>query len=172
VEGVLGGHRPGWQLTPVPRGGAIEVAGVEQLELVARRLREVGDKGLRKELHAGLNRATKPMKAAIRSSAERNLPASGGLNRLVARSRLSTSTKIGRNPAVRVTGALSGHDLKAMDRGRLRHPVFGNRRAWVNQKIRPRWFTDAATGEVPAARREIVQVLDDVAASLTRGVAR
>jgi hypothetical protein len=41
-------------------------------------------------------------------------------------------------------------DLQSLDRGRLRHPLFGNRRYWYMQAVRPGWFTSAVEGHVNA----------------------
>lgn len=147
----------------------LSVAGADKLGDVARRLRETGDKALRAELLRGINRATRPLKAAAQQSARDRLPRRGGLNEFVASSKFSTSTRTGRDPAVRITATKAGHDVRALDRGRLRHPLFGNRRHWFNQQVPAGWFTDAMEAGAPVVRRSIVDVLDDVAKKVARG---
>lgn len=34
-----------------------------------------------------------------------------------------------------------GMDLQSLDRGRLRHPLFGNRGHWYDQPVRRGWWT-------------------------------
>lgn len=145
----------------------IRVEGVGELEKLGRQLREVGDKELRRELYKGVNRATKQLKADVKQEAAVSLPRRGGLAKLIASSRLSTSTRTtGRDPGVRITGRLSGHDLQAIDRGRLRHPVFGNRSRWVTQQIRPGFFTRPLQDGSGPVRDELLNVFDDIARRL------
>jgi len=53
------------------------------------------------------------------------------------------------------------------EEGIVRHPLFGNRKKWIDERIRPGWFTNplilAAQGNVP---KEIDAALDDVARKL------
>lgn len=146
----------------------ISVEGAEQFRALARHLRDVGDKDLRKELYRGIERATKPLKQAAKESAAENLPRSGGLARDVAASRFSTRKRAGRDPgiSIRATGKRVS-DVRALDRGRLRHPVFGNRGVWVTQTVRPGWFTEAIDDKAAVVREELLQVFD----ALTRQLA-
>lgn len=146
-----------------------EVRGAEKFERVAKALRQAGDKELRKELYAGINRATKPLRANARKSAEKNLPKAGGLNKRVARARMSTRRVTGKNPGVKIV-AKGMDQLGLMDRGMVRHPVYGNRKKWVNQPIPDAegWFTQPMEDGKPQAQREIVHSLDDVAKKLAK----
>jgi hypothetical protein len=147
----------------------ITITGADKFAKVAKALKQAGDKELRKELYSGINRATKPMRAEAKKSAERKLPHAGGLNKRVARARLSTRRRAGRNPGVKIV-ATGMSQLALMDKGRLRHPVWGNRGRWVNQPIPEAegWFTEPMQDGAPVARREIVRSLDQVAKKLAR----
>lgn len=148
----------------------IRVIGVDELAEVGRRLKETGDKELRRDLLRGMNRATKPVKAKVKAAALRDLPRRGGLNRVVASARISTRTRTsGNNPAVFLTGKKSGHDLRAIDRGRLRHPVFGNREVWVSQDVKPGWWSRTVAAEADEVGREVRRTLDEVARRLAGG---
>lgn len=142
----------------------LRIEGTEQLERVARRLKDLGDGELRKELYRAIQRATKPLKAKAKDAALRDLPQRGGLNKWVASSKFSTRTRGGgRNPGVKIVAKKGTHDLRALDRGRLRHPVYGNRRVWVNQSVKPGWFSKSMEDGAPDVRRELLGVLEDVA---------
>jgi hypothetical protein len=141
----------------------LRVDGANKLDAISRQLKETGDKDLRKLLMSGMQRAGKPLKVAAAQAARDNLPRKGGLAEWVASSKFSVATRGGRDPSVRIVARKVGHDLAALDRGRLRHPLFGNRRHWFNQQIRPGWFSDAMTAQAPAVRTEVVRVLDQVA---------
>ena len=147
----------------------VSIRGSHQLEDIGRRLKEAGDKELRRDLLRGINRALKPAKAAVKAAALRDLPQGGGLNRVIGTSRIGSRTRTGgRNPAVFLTGKKSGHDLRSIDRGRIRHPTFGHR-PWVNQSVKPGWWSETLAGQVPTIRREVIDVMDDVARRLARG---
>lgn len=145
----------------------IEVAAPDKLDLVARVLRDLGDKDLRRELYAGLNRATKEVRAEAKAEAGRRLPQRGGLARTVSGARLSTRRVGGRNPGVRVV-AKGLNQLSLLDKGAVIHPVFGNRDVWVTQKITGGWFSDPMEGSRDEIAREIDGMLDDVAAKAVR----
>lgn len=148
----------------------LRIVGAEQLADVARRCKEAGDKELRRDLMRGINRSLKPAKAAVKAAALRELPRRGGLNRVIATSRIGSRSRTGgRNPAVFLTGKKAGHDLRSVDRGRLRHPVFGNKSVWVTQEIKPGWWSRTLQDQAPRVRREVVDVLEDVARRLARG---
>ena len=144
----------------------LETRGADDLAKLARRLKEVGDKGLRRELYRGMQRATKPMKAAGRRAALADFPQRGGLNVRIARSRMSTKTRTaGKSLGVAIVVS-SPLDLKAIERGRVRHPVFGNRKVWVTQDVKPHVITGAFAADEPQARREILAAIGDVARKL------
>lgn len=147
----------------------IEIQGAEKFERVAKALKKVGDKELRKELYSALNRATKPMRANAKKSAQQRLPRTGGLNKRVARARMSTKRSTGKNPGVKIV-ARGMDQLSLIDQGHVRHPVWGNRGRWVNQPIPDAegWFTEPMREGAPEARREIVKALDDVAGKLAK----
>lgn len=147
--------------------GDFQIQGADKFAKVAKELKKVGAKDLQKELYSALNRATKTPRAEAKKSAEQNLPRAGGLNKRVARARLSTRRKTGRNPGVQVV-ARGMDQLRLMDQGRVRHPVWGNRGRWVNQPIPDAkdWFTKPMQDGADDARREILAALDSVADKL------
>lgn len=139
----------------------LRVEGAEQLEALARRLKEIGGKDLRRALLRGIERAVKPVKAAALVSARESLPRKGGLNERVAKSRLSTKRRLsGQDVSVRLVA--SGGDLRRLDEGRVRHPVFGHRKVWVTQEVQPGWFSRPAEAAAPLVRQELLAVFDDV----------
>lgn len=141
----------------------VRITGADNLATLAKELKRIGDNDLRKEMLRGIRTATKPMVAAAKESAHDELPKAGGLNEIVARSKFSTRTRTaGRSPGVRVVAA-SGINVGSIDRGRLRHPVFGNREAWVTQQVKPGWFTDAMNAHADEVRRELMAALERVA---------
>jgi len=144
------------------------VDGAEQLTALAKRLR-AESKELQRELPRAMNRATKGARAAVKAEALATLPRRGGLGKRVASSRLTTRTRrSGRAAGVRIV-AKGGVDIGALDRGRLRHPLFGDRRRWFAQKVRPGWFTRPLTAAAPRVRAEIETSMRVIAGKIEKG---
>lgn len=149
----------------------LRVEGAAQFEKVAHRLKDLGDKDLTKALRQGIKKATEPIRLDVQQAATRDLPKRGGLNRWVAASNFSVSTTTGKTPRVRLTGKRKNaggkqSDLAALDRGQLRHPVFGNRKVWVLQQVRPGWFSKTVNSDIDNVRSEVNAAVEDVARRL------
>lgn len=142
----------------------------EDLAALSKALKAAEERGLRRELYRGLQRAVKPMQAAARQNAGR-LPKRGGYAARVATAKMSAKTRAGRDPSIRVrASSRAGRqvDLYAADSGLIRHMVFGQADNWVWQRVNAGWWTDAVNETAPQARRQIEAALDDVAAQLNR----
>ena len=132
-------------------------------------LRAAGDKAAVSALRKGLNSALKPIQVEVNKQADKVLPAGGGLAKRVTTARWTTKVRGGRRPAVkgemsqrkkgksRVTRrSVKGRlDLRSLNAGRLRHPVYGNRRAWVSQRVSKGWFDKGARKGLKASRKLI-----------------
>lgn len=147
----------------------ISITGANKLAAVTRRLKATGQSGLKRDMLRGLRAAAKPLPEVARASALETLPKKGGLNEVVASQKFAVRTRTsGRNPGVRVVGVSKEH-LRAMDAGRLSHPVFGNRNVWVKQKIKPGWWTVPLTAQAPAVRARLLAVLAETARKIEHG---
>lgn len=148
------------------------IRGADDLERVARRLKETGNGELRKALLKGIRDTVKPTTATIRAEAYRTLPRRGGLAERVAKSRFGARTRTsGQNVGVRIEGrGAGGMDLRFINQGRLRHPVYGNRRNWVQQQVSTGFFDEPIERDKPAMQRSIQRVMDDVARHIERTV--
>ncbi|MGH6690905.1 MAG: hypothetical protein ACREF4_09535 [Gammaproteobacteria bacterium] len=149
--------------------GTVTVVGGQQLAVLTQRLRAAGRKDMTRELRKGLNRATKPLKAAAKANAKASLPKRGGLGRRVARTKMVTKTRTGRVAEVRILakpGAVA--DPGRIDRGRIKHPVF-DRGPWVLQDVTPGWFRKPMREGGPVVQRDLVVVMNVVSAQIGRG---
>ena len=144
----------------------IQIRGAEEFGILARRLKETGDKGLRRELLSGLQKAAKPAKADVRTSFATRLPQRGGLAAQMAGSRISLLSRAGNNPSVKIK-VTSPHAVQPMDKGILRHPVFATG-TWVEQSIEPGVFSEPIESRAPQMRQDMEQVLRRVAAKIER----
>lgn len=122
------------------------------IEQFARELRAFPErKELVKQLRTELRKPVPAVRRKIKRRALDTLPRTGGLNRWAASTRITAKVEIGAR-RVRVTlrgtrGSQRGQsDLRALDRGRIRHPSWGRRGAgqWHTQTVTPGFFTAPA----------------------------
>jgi hypothetical protein len=54
-----------------------------------------------------------------------------------------------------------------INEGRIRHPVYGNRRRWATQWASPLWWDTTVRRHTPRMRAEVERVLGDVRRTIT-----
>ncbi len=113
-----------------------------------------GRRALVQAARRGLNRAVPGVRKAIREHAVEILPASGGLGRWAAASRVAVRISYAaRSAGIRLTGARKSltdkSDLTRLDAGRARAPSWGHRTAasWHTVAVPPGWFTEPAAAD-------------------------
>lgn len=133
------------------------------------------DPELRKQMRRALAEVAKPLGMHVRSAGSGRLPRRGGLAARVARARIGTTLGTSsRNPSIAIRlSTREGYNLRLMNAGKLRHPVFARsdrtreQWAWVSQEIEPDAFARAFDEGAPEVRRAAMKalqaVLDDVA---------
>lgn len=150
----------------------IKVTGADKFQDLARALKEAGRKDLQKEMYVGLNRSVKPLTRDVKDAVGDYVPNRGGAADAVqAEFKVKTRRRAaGRNPAIFLLGTAGGHDVSSLNRGRLRHPLYGNRRRWYNTAIKPGFWTITLEAGAPRVRVELEQALSNVAAKIERSV--
>lgn len=99
---------------------------------------KAGEKELWKAANRNIRAATAPARPAVRDSMRTNLPKRGGLNEWAASATVSTSVLTGeRTAGVRIRVRKRGHDMQDLDRGEVRHPLYGNRDHWYTTPVHP-----------------------------------
>lgn len=142
----------------------LHIEGAAKLHHVYAELKELGDGALRRELTKAIREATKPAKEAVKASALSKLPKRGGFAALVSASRVTNVVKTGsRSAGVQIKAVNAGDNIRATDAGNVRHPVFGNRQTWQDQKVTPGWFTEPLEAEAPKVQEAVIKALDDMA---------
>jgi hypothetical protein len=150
----------------------LEIQGAEEFAAVAKALKQAGEKDLQKELRVAIQRAAEPMVDAVREHIEQYLP-----DRYAAV--LAPALKTGQSwrtggsvTGLVLTGYAKGRSkrryVKAINAGILRHPVWGNRSAWVAQQVRPGFWDEPMANAAEKPTEEIQQALGDVAGKLAR----
>lgn len=165
----------------------VRVTGGADLLKVKNRLREIGDTGLGRQLSRGLVAASRPLAPDIRAEAVKVMPS--GYEAVLSRSlRFRTAVRETRHTA-RVTYRVYGdgrserRDVPTLNKGILRHPVYGRTRRlrhharhratsmanpWVAQSIRPGFVDRPVDRLAPTIRREMDAVIKAVADKITR----
>lgn len=152
-----------------------KMEGAGQLADLAKRCKQVGDKEITKELYSGLNRAVKPVKDDIKRAMPDHLPDRYAAE--LARSlRVQTRRRTGRrNPALYIVGKAktkrgAERDLASLNRGRLRHPLFGmrGRGHWFDQRVRPDWWDHPILRGERQIQAELMRTMDSVLRKLER----
>ncbi|WP_030682171.1 hypothetical protein [Streptomyces cellulosae] len=147
----------------------------EGLAALTRAIRAEEDgKALRKELAANMREALKPAAAEAKSSimamASAGLPTAPAL-------RASVAKKI--RPEVKLGGRWSGARVKAFKTknirnfpnapkrlnraGGWRHPVYGNREVWAQQRGKPEWFDRSFEGRESHYKEAVEAAMENMA---------
>lgn len=143
----------------------LKVTGAHDLEILARRLKEVSGNDLRKELLRGIRETNKPTIKAIRESAAANLPKRGGLAARVAKESIGTRTRLtGDSAGVRIQRKRG----RGLNEGRLRKPLFGDKAHWYDQPVAEHWFDKPIEDDAPKIRDGLHRVMADIATKIAR----
>lgn len=141
--------------------------GSEQLRGIAVRLKAAGARDLRLQLLRGLREGAKPLIPEVQNAARNQLPKGGGLNEQVAGQKIRVSVRTGvRTAGVRLT--TTAPDTKQTDSGYVRHPVFGNRNAWVTQRIpgAAGWWSNTLAHAAPEVTPELLAAMAVIEAQI------
>jgi hypothetical protein len=167
----------------------IQLKGANNLREMAIQLRKADREDLGKGLNRAIKNAAEPTLKDIRESAERlntrgirkpgarrpfvKVMPPKGLRRKIAESVTATVSVLAENPRVQFrTGRGLPAELANMPRnldkpGVFRHPVMGNRGAWVGQTGDP-WFFEPIKNNLRTFRAEIDKELDKTREMLER----
>ncbi|MEU0991931.1 hypothetical protein [Streptomyces sp. NPDC005953] len=160
----------------------VQITGTGQLVELSRRLKAAGGARLKanfarrirkaaEPLHRdlqqtlrGLPITSQPRKAGNRGGAS---PTTRPLRATIAQAiRISVRTSSSFGARVWVDKDALPADLRNMastiNTGRIRHPVFGNRRRWAQQNATPLWWDKTVRTHTPRMTAEVARVLTDV----------
>ena len=149
----------------------VRVDGAERLAKVAGAIARNTPNTLRKELLRGMRAAAKPAVKHVKEAAVRDLPHAGGMGQFAKKSTIGVRTRTsGEGAGVRIIAVKKGHDVAAIDRGRLRHPTFGNKKSWHTQSVKPGFFSDTITNERDEMQIEMLRSMDDFLQEIQRDI--
>lgn len=145
----------------------LRIEGADKLGALSDAMRRYGTVELERELGQGIERAVKPLVEAVKKSLKTYLP--DRYAEALAASLVENAVRLaGSTPGVRLTASAKNprgkqRDLASLNRGRLRHPLYGNRGYWFDQEVKKGFWNEPLTDESDAVRKEIVKVLDNIA---------
>lgn len=151
--------------------------GPYKLRVLSAQLRAAGTEGqgLRRELYKAVNAAARPLAKEIGSPANLRPYMPDPYADLLATDITVGATKsTGKNPgvAIRAKGRRHARKLKRLnDDGILSHPVFGDRKRWVDQTshVKPGFFTDPCEKAAPDIRDQVSGAMAEISKRLTSG---
>jgi hypothetical protein len=165
-------------------GLEFRVSGGAKLHVAAQKIKAAGDKPRGQQMSKALRATTKPLEAKIRREAADTMPERGGYSAIfTAALRFVTSIRTGASTAsLRLKTFADGkgerRDAPRLDKGELRHPVFGRSRRgrrrgervlnpWATTSVRPGFYTRPSADAGRLAAEQVVKVLDDIIRDLS-----
>jgi hypothetical protein len=147
----------------------LTITGGKEFAALARDLRVAGRTGVRKELYKAVNRSAKPLIADVMKAPPKYLPSGYAAE-------LGLKVKVrkrggGASPGVRLVGSAftpggSPRELAALNRGHLRHMLFGDAGFWYDQAVRPHFWDEPLEKDAPKVRKELLRAIRDIARRL------
>lgn len=156
-------------------------AGAQAFQTLARRLKETGEEGLRRELIKAIHDAGKPIAAEIKNPGHLRayMPTRyAGVLSLDLRV-TTTARTTGTSPGVTIlarapTIGRGGRKIRQRNDGVITHPVFarGPRRSWdwkvQTDGMKAGFFTDPARSSAPQVREAVLEAMRHIADEITK----
>jgi hypothetical protein len=163
----------------------IRITNTGSLIELQRRLRAAGHENIRASMQRRLRHAAEPLRDELQSAIRGlDISSQGRRGRPGGPSPTTRPLRATIADAIRISVRTSGNpgatvwldkgrlpaDMKsgrsdmatAINTGRIRHPVYGNKRRWVQQNATPLWWDNTIRKGRPRMEREAARVLDDV----------
>jgi len=108
---------------------------LEDFQKAGKRLQEFGDRKLVLAMRKDLRAVAKPVGDAMIEAIAGAMPKRGGLaERVRSQGRVSLLVDLRRGVRIQLANK-AGMYMGAFESGTIRHPVYGNRKAWVSQQV-------------------------------------
>lgn len=152
----------------------IRTEGTQQFEEISHALKEAADKDLTNNVRRSMREVAKPVGKAVVREGAAVMPHRNGFSQRVEQSKVGIQSAVA-SKRVHVTIALSnkGSDLKSLDAGILRHPVFktANRPLiWRAQAVPKSAFSNALKAQAPIVRRGVLGAMQHTLDNAARKV--
>lgn len=145
------------------------ITGQAELREVINQLREIDATGLRNEVWVAVKEAAENVKEDVKTELAETMPKRGGHAELItraARTRVN-QRQAGSGVKISVVGTAKGkvekRDLNALNRGILRHPLFGRRSHWYTTSVKPGFFKRAGDKFLNRLHDQLADAIDHLA---------
>lgn len=150
----------------------VQIKGAATLGQVAAQIRAEGRKDLSRQMGRALERAAEPVKRAITEEADKVMP-SGYRELLTGSLKHRMSRRNGGQQAQVIIrtyadGKKERRDVISLEKGQLRHPLFGRKKVWYVTSITPGFHARGVEGAADGASDAMIQVVEDFAARLIK----
>lgn len=152
---------------------SVTVRGKGQLTRLIRNVEFAQTTDVERQLHRAMRQSARPLEVGVKADIPLRIPRRGGYAATI-RSTILLSHKTrgftmgaGLDITCRAKGRKRFRDVRALEHGRLRHPVFGNRSIWVLQHIVARFFS----GPIVRRRGEIADEITDATDRVANSIA-
>lgn len=148
---------------------SVRVTGADKFRRVAAVLAEHEDgKALKRKLSKAIRDGAREIPVEQRAAVGVAMPHSGGLGAALEAAGYTIRTSYVGNAGVTITDSWRGHDMKAVDEGSIRHPLFGNRGHWYSQRVPPRVLTKVFLRHRRPVQVAIIAALDALAEEIAK----
>jgi hypothetical protein len=128
------------------------------------------EKDVQKAVRKALRETAKPLGASVVRAGSAVMPARGGLRAKLSGGKVGFAASFGKNPSVMLKlGAKPGVGLATLNRGTLRHPVYG-RSKWVSQRVPVGTYSAAFEKGAPLVRLHVAKAMDEVLNDIAKKV--
>jgi hypothetical protein len=152
----------------------VRIEGAAAFHQAAAKMRAAGRRSLEQEMGRALEASTKPVERSVRKEYT-GLPSRGGYSGEFSKSlRIKLDKRTGARTA-RITmrayadGTKERRDIRRLEAGQLRHPVYGRRRRggsvnpWATTSIKGGYFRRGTDDAADGVRREMIRVVREYA---------
>jgi hypothetical protein len=166
----------------------VRIDGAAAFKKLATQMRVEGNKDLSREMGKALTATTEPLKTSIRGEFASGLPSSGGYAGVFSKSlrwRMSRRTAGNMAQILLATfadGTSERRDIRALERGILRHPVYGRSRrirvgvragtvvsnSWAVTKVRGGYHERGTEQAMDLVQAGLGEVVEDFAGRLIK----
>lgn len=152
-------------------------AQAAEFRALAQRLKDAGEKGLRRELTKAIKASVQPLKDDILDPAhlDADMP-DNYVPALLRDLKVTTFSRAGLDAGVSVrvearTPRGNYRQVVQLEQGRIKHPVFGDRKNWVTQfsGMHAGFFSDPVRQHGPRIRDDVIAAGHAVAQKITGG---
>jgi len=150
----------------------VSIQGAATFQRVAAQMRAEGRKDLSRQMGVALSRAVEPIKVSIAREADRVMP-SGYRDLLTGSLRHRLSRRNGGQQArvilaTYADGKKERRDVGSLNKGALRHPLWGRKKVWYVTAITPGFHDRGVEDAAEEASEALAAVVDDFAARLIK----